>query len=289
MSSPDPNHYPPAPSGGSGLKIPILFGAVIALIAANIYLFVQLDHARTDMSKMRDSLLSEIAGMKETSHVSSQTARRNLESLQEALVEARRQAASAAGQAKVDASRHAEELAKKLQAEQARATQAVKSEISEVRQSATEKIGAVSTEVGAVKTDVASTRSELDKTISELKRVIGDLGQTSSLVATNGKEIAALKALGDRNIFEFAIAKSKQPQKVGDITIQLKKADQKRNRFTIDVVADDKKVEKKDKNINEPVQFYVAKARQPYEIVVNTVSKNRIAGYLATPKVQNPR
>lgn len=288
MSSPDPTYQPP-PSGGSGLKIPILFGAVIALIAANIYLFIQLDRTRTDIASMRDSLLSEIAGVKETSHVSSQTARRNLESLQEALVEARRQAATAAGQAKVEASKHAEDLARQLQTEQARATQAVKSEISEVRQSTTERIGAVSTEVGTVKTDVASTKSELDKTISELKRVTGDLGQTSSLVATNGREIAALRALGERNIFEFSIVKSKNPQKVGDITIQLKKANQKHNRFTIDVVADDKKVEKKDKNINEPVQFYVARARQPYEIVVNTVGKDRIAGYLSTPKVQNPR
>jgi len=285
MSSPDPTIYPPQ-HDGSGLKIPILFGAVIALIAANIYLFVQLDHAKTDIATVKDELATQIAAVKETSHVSSQTARKNLESLQEQLAAARQQASSAAGQAKVDATRHAEELAKRLQAEQARATQAVKSEISEVRQTTTEKIGAVSTEVGAVKTDVASTKTELDKTISDLKRVTGDLGQTSSLVATNGKEIAALKALGDRNIFEFNIAKSKTPQRVGDITIQLRKADVKHNRFTIDIVADDKKVEKKDKTINEPVQFYVSKARQPYEVVVNVVSKNRITGYLATPKVQ---
>jgi hypothetical protein len=288
MSTPEPTYYPPPPSG-PGLKIPILFGAVIALIAANIYLFVQLDHTRTDMSKMRDSLLTEIAGVRETTHVSSQTARKNLETLQEDLAVARRQAASAAGQAKVEATKHAEDLAKRLQKEQATATQAVKSEISEVRQSTTEKIGAVSTEVGTVKTDVASAKSEIDKTIADLKRVTGDLGETSGLVATNGKEIAALRALGDRNIFEFTIAKSKQAQKVGDITIQLRKVDQKRNRYTIDLVADDKKVEKKDKNVNEPVQFYVAKARQPYEIVVNTVGKDKIAGYLATPKVQNPR
>ena len=235
---------------------------------------------------MKDELATQIASVKETSHVSSQTARKNLESLQEQLALARQQASSAAGQAKVDATRHAEELAKRLQAEQARATQAVKSEISEVRQTTTEKIGAVSTEVGAVKTDVASTKTELDKTISDLKRVTGDLGQTSGLVATNGKEIAALKALGDRNIFEFNIAKSKTPQRVGDITIQLRKADPKHNRFTVDIIADDKKVEKKDKTVNEPVQFYVSKARQPYEVVVNTVAKDRIAGYLATPKVQ---
>ncbi|HOK48214.1 MAG TPA: hypothetical protein PLK67_19870, partial [Bryobacteraceae bacterium] len=83
--------------------------------------------------------------------------------------------------------------------------------------------------------------------------------------------------------------KAKKPQKIGDVAIQLKKTDVKRNRYTVELIADDKKVEKKDKNINEPVQFYVAKARQPYELVVNEVRKDQIIGYLATPKVQNTR
>ena len=65
----------------------------------------------------------------------------------------------------------------------------------------------------------------------------------------------------------------------------LKKTDPKKNRFTIDVIADDKTVEKKDKTINEPVQLYVGGARQPYEIVVNEVKKDTITGYVAVPKV----
>jgi hypothetical protein len=69
----------------------------------------------------------------------------------------------------------------------------------------------------------------------------------------------------------------------------LKKTDRKKNKFTIDVVADDKRIEKKDKNVNEPVQFYVAKARQPYELVINEIGKDAIKGYLATPKVQQSR
>ena len=71
--------------------------------------------------------------------------------------------------------------------------------------------------------------------------------------------------------------------------LTLKKTDQKKNKFTIELVADDKRVEKKDKSINEPLQFYTSKARQPYEIVVNEVGKDIIVGYLATPKVQNVR
>ena len=124
---------------------------------------------------------------------------------------------------------------------------------------------------------------------AELKKVTGDLGVTSGYVATNGKEIAALKRLGERNIIEINLSKAKQPQRVGDISLLLKKADPKRNRYTIEVVADDKTTEKKDRTINEPVQFYVAKAKQPYEIVINQVKKDQIVGYLATPKDQIAR
>src|SRR5205807_10145356 len=92
---------------------------------------------------------------------------------------------------------------------------------------------------------------------AELKKVTGDLGVTSGYVATNGKEIAALKRLGERNIIEINLSKAKQPQRVGDISLLLKKADPKRNRYTIEVVADDKTTEKKDRTIHEPVQFYV--------------------------------
>ena len=81
----------------------------------------------------------------------------------------------------------------------------------------------------------------------------------SGLIATNGTELAALKRLGERNYFEFKLGKSKQPQRVGDITLKLSKADPKKNKYSVDVMADDKLTEKKDKNINEPVQFYTAK------------------------------
>ncbi len=284
---------PPAPSGGSGLKIPILFGAVIALLAANVYLFLQLDKVRTDVSKTREALATEIANLRETSSVTTQTSRRNLDTLRDELEAARRQASMAAGQAKVEAQKHADDLARRLEVEQKKAQQAVQSEISQVRDTASatsSKLGEVSTEVGSVKTEVAATKSELEKTIADLKRVTGDLGMQSGLIATNSKEIAALRALGDRNIFEFNLGKTKAPQRIGDIALHLKRTDPKKNKYTIDVVADDKRVEKKDKGVNEPLQFMVAKAPgRPYEIVVNTVKKDVIVGYLSTPKVTSTR
>ena len=293
MSDYTPAPPPSAPSGGSGLKIPILFGAVIALLAANVYLFLQLDKVRTDVSKTREALATEIANLRETSSVTTQTSRRNLDTLRDELEAARRQASMAAGQAKVEAQKHADDLARRLEVEQKKAQQAVQSEISQVRDTASatsSKLGEVSTEVGSVKTEVAATKTELEKTIADLKRVTGDLGMQSGLIATNSKEIAALRALGDRNIFEFNLGKTKAPQRIGDIAMQLKKTDPKKKKYTVDVIADDKRVEKKDKGVNEPLQFIVAKAPgRPYEIVVNTVKKDVIVGYLSTPKVTSTR
>jgi hypothetical protein len=274
----------------------IVAGAVIALIAANIYLYVQLDHVRTDVAKMQEGTASELSKLRDASSVTSASQLRHLETLKEELEAARVQASDQArtmsSQAKAEATARAEQLAKQLQAEQARVQQQVSSEISDVKQSATAanaKIADVSSDVGNVKTNLASTQSELQKTISELKSVRGDMGVQSGLIATNGTELAALKRLGERNYFEFKLGKTKAPQRVGDITLLLKKTDPKKNKYTVNVMADDKLTEKKDKNINEPVQFYTSKARQPYEIVVNQVHKDLIVGYLATPKETNSR
>ena len=147
------------------------------------------------------------------------------------------------------------------------------------------RLADVNNDVTGVKTDLASTKSDLQQTKSDLKQVRGDLGSTSSLVATNGKEIDELIRRGERNIVKFNISKnSKGFQKVGDISLVLKNADPKKNRFTLDVQADDKLTEKKDRNINEPLQFYVSNSL--YELVVNTVGKDSVSGYLSTPKYQ---
>ena len=140
-----------------------------------------------------------------------------------------------------------------------------------------------------MKGDVATTKSELEKTVADLKRTSGDVNGQGVLIATNSKELSALRQLGERNYVEFNIKKAKQPQKVGDVMVLLKKADPKKNRYTIELTADDKTVEKKDRGVNEPLQFLVAKARQPYEIVVNDIKKDQIVGYLSIPKVQNAR
>jgi hypothetical protein len=280
-------NYLPPPSG-PGLKIPILFGIVIALIAANVYLYLQMDQTRTELAAMRDSLLEEMSELRETSTVTNQTQQRRLETIREELEAARRQAAVAAGKAKQDATKRAEDLARELQAEQVRQREAQQKTAQELTQVA-EATESNEQTIGQVRTSVEETKTELDKTIEALTAVTGDLGVQSGLIATNASELEALKALGQRNYYEFDLRESKQPVRVGDIALRLRDTTEKRNRFTLDIVADDKVIQKKKRYINEPLQFYVSAARQPYEVVVNEVHKNRIVGYLSTPKVKIPR
>ena len=299
ITSSGDSSVPVSSGSGSGVKIAILFGAVLALIGANVYLFMQIGHLRTDMAESRDALMAEITKIHETSTVSTQTNRRNVDQLKQDLQAYRAQATQLSGQAKVDATKHADELAAQLRTTQERLAQeqsqkvaAVGAEVSQVREATNAnnaKIGEVSTDVGNVRTDLTATKSELEKTIADLKSTRGDLGVQSGLIATNAKELAALRTLGERNYTEFKIAKAKAPQRVGDIAVLLKKTDPKKNTYTIEVTADDKKVEKKDKTVNEPVQFLISKATQPYELVVNEVKKDLISGYLAAPKVQQVR
>ncbi len=134
--------------------------------------------------------------------------------------------------------------------------------------------------------DVSGVKNDLDQTKAKLDRATGDMGVMSGLIARNHDDVEELKRRGDRNYYEFTVQKSKTPQRVGPVEISLNKADQKRSKYTMTVLADDRSIEKKDKTAGEPVQFYVkgSSHQSPYEIVVFDVGKNQIVGYLSTPK-----
>jgi hypothetical protein len=138
--------------------------------------------------------------------------------------------------------------------------------------------------VGKVKDDVAAQKAALDEVNSKLTSAIGDLGQQSGLIARNADELSSLKRAGMRDYVEFDVRKGKTPSLVGPVAIRLKDADVKRHKFNMVLVVDDVEIEKKDKTMLEPVQFYRKGSRQLQEIVVYTVAKDRIVGYLSMPK-----
>jgi chromosome segregation ATPase len=279
---------PSAPDNSSRLRLALASGAIIASLAANGFLLYQVHDLREETAHSREIMQNEIDTIKENSTVMTAAQRKHLEDLREELENRSRQSIQAASQAKREALSYADEQAKKLAQEQEKSSLQLSSSLSDVKKnadSANSRLADVNTDVAGVKTDLASTKTDLNQTRSELKKVSGDLGVTTNGVATNSSQIEELKRRGERNIIEFSLKKQKNMQKVGDISLRLEKSDLKHNKFTVVVLADDKTVEKRDRNINEPLQFYVSKSL--YEVVVNSVGKDQIAGYLSTPKYQN--
>jgi len=165
-------------------------------------------------------------------------------------------------------------------AAEARLEQEQKAQISAV----SGDIAGVKTDVGGVRTDVASTKADLEATKAKLQSTIGDLGVQSGLIAHTAGDLDVLKHKGDRNYYEFTLLKGAKPQPVSTVSLQLKKADVKKGKYTVNVTADDRTIEKKDRNVAEPIQFYSGRDHLLFELVVWSVDKNKATGYLSTPK-----
>ena len=171
-----------------------------------------------------------------------------------------------------------------LQEEQKAAENRLESEQKAQINAVTGEISGVKTDVGGVRTDVASTKADLEATKAKLQSTIGDLGMQSGLIAHTQGDLETLKHKGDRNYYEFTLLKGAKPQPVSTVSLQLKKADIKRGKFTVNVTADDRTIEKKDRNVAEPIQFYSGRDHLLFELVVWSVDKNKATGYLSTPK-----
>jgi hypothetical protein len=145
-------------------------------------------------------------------------------------------------------------------------------------------LGGVKTDLSNAKGDISSTRTDLEATKKRLDSTIGDLGVQSGLIAHTQGDLELLKHRGDRAYYEFTLAKSKRPTPVGTVSLQLKKVNSRKGTFTMNVIADDHIIEKKDRNVAEPLQFYTGRDRSLYEVVVFTADKKSVTGYLSAPK-----
>jgi len=185
-----------------------------------------------------------------------------------------------AGMTKKELAQRSAEILAQQKAAESRLEQEQKAQINAV----TGDIAGVKNDVGGVKTDVASTKADLDATKAKLQSTIGDLGVQSGLIANTRSDLEVLKHKGDRNYYEFTLLKGAKPQPVSTVSLQLRKADVKKGKFTLNVTSDDKTIEKKDRNVSEPIQFYSGRDHLLFEVVIWTVEKNKATGYLSTPK-----
>jgi hypothetical protein len=135
----------------------------------------------------------------------------------------------------------------------------------------------VDTKVGGVRTDLDTTREDLKMARSEM----------GTLIARNHDEIDQLRRLGERDYVEFTIAGKNKPQKVGNLTVELKGVNEKRGQYTVAMTAEDRRLEKKNRAINEPVFFYLSGTKIPEELVINKVGKDTVSGYVSIPKANS--
>jgi F0F1-type ATP synthase membrane subunit b/b' len=214
-----------------------------------------------------------------------QTYDKNIDAVKQGLAEARRTNTDLQDDLSVVTKRlqvtqgelkRAREEAQQLRDEQTQQLAAMDSQVKDqlATKASAEDVKAVSGEVGGVRTDLDATKKDLQMARSEM----------GTLIAKNHDDIDTLRRLGERDYTEFTIAQKNKPQKVGDITIELRSADPKRNQCNLAVVVNDKRTEKRNRTINEPIFFYAHGAHQPMEIVINQVEKNKVVGYLSVPK-----
>ena len=284
------------PEESSSSRVPlIILAAVLVIGLGGMFLYAKRLSDRLD--DVKNSLDSALASQGETLQQLSRhldqadtkttnlqgeftVAKNRLGITQGELLKARQDAAELAEQQKAS-EEHAEQLASQL------------GQLQQEQTSTKGAVGNLSNDVVGVKGDVKSTKEELANTRSQLQgqlqRVIGDLGVQSDLIAHNKSELDELRLRGERDYVEFDVKKSNKAQRVGNVELELTKTDPKKLRYSLKLTADDKTSEKKDKTVHEPVQFYQQGNRMPSEIVVNQIYKDRIVGYISTPKKLDQR
>jgi multidrug efflux pump subunit AcrA (membrane-fusion protein) len=266
--------------------------AIVVALVAVVLLYIDNRQLAGSLAQLNQHDQEQIAQLQQGLVQASAAAEKSVDTIAHQTQET---AAQTEARAKQDLRKASSTLSAALAKQQQEAEQARQqltgqlTDLQDANTTAAAKIGEISDNVSGVKNDVASTQTELQKTGSDLKRVMGDMGVMSGLVATNSSQLNALKELGDRDYVEFDLKRTGGKQKVGDMQLMLAKADPKHNRFTLQVLADDKMLEKRDRTINEPVQLYLAGNRQPEEIVVNEVKKDEVVGYVSIPKVKMAR
>jgi multidrug efflux pump subunit AcrA (membrane-fusion protein) len=243
----------------------ILLAVAIIFVAASVYGYVTTQQRVDKLTKELSDSQAQVTELKNRM----QTAEASEETL-----------AHQVGLTKKELSQRAAQLQQQQKEAETRLEKEQKEQIGQV----SGEVAGVKSDVGGVKTDVASTKADLEATKAKLQSAVGDLGVQSGLIANTRGDLEVLKHKGDRNYYEFTLLRGAKPQPVATVSLQLKKADAKHGKYTMNVTSDDRTIEKRDRNVAEPIQFYSGRDHLLFELVVWTVDKNKATGYLSTPK-----
>src|SRR5579864_83390 len=259
----------PHNDGGSALVRNILIVAGAAYMIGSVFFMVQAQNRLTDMEKREIATQKEMA--KKIDDNNSQ-ARASISVI-----------ADRVGLTQKELNKRAAALQQEENATKSRLNadeEATKQQFGQVNNEVTNVKG----QIGRVSADVNDTRTDLQATKGKLENAIGDINRHSELIATTHAQLEQLRHKGDRDYLEFTLHKGGEPTHLSTVSLQLKKVDTKKGEFTLMVFADDKKIEKKDRQVNEPLQFYSGRDRNLFEVVINAMDKDVVSGYLSTPK-----
>ncbi len=259
---------PEAAHGESSILKYVVLAIAILYMAASLYAIYNLKTRLDALDQKQQTLEAAQADLSSRLHATHSEFRQAL--------------TTEVGTTKQELARRAAELEREQKSASAKLT-AEQSQQGQQIAAVSGEVSGVKTEVGSAKTDIAKTQSDLQATNQKLEHAIGDLGVQSGLIAHTSSELDILKHKGDRNYYDFTLQKNAKTP-VSTVSLQLKKVDPKKSRFTINVMADDRTIEKKDRTVGEPLQFYTGRDKMLYEVVVFSANKNSITGYLATPK-----
>jgi chromosome segregation ATPase len=260
--------------GGSSWQMPAI--AILALIALGGLFFGWSNSAKLDAA--RQAVTDQVKTVQ-------QTTQQDLSAMKERLAVDEKSNADLQGDLKVvtDKLKITQSQLKKARTEAAKLNSETADKVAALDTSVHTELATKATtdDVKTVDTKVTTVSNNLDKTNNDLSMARSELG---TLIARNHDEIDVLRRMGERDYVEFTIAGKNKPQKVGNVTVELKGVNEKHNRATVVVVLEDKKLEEKNRNINSPIIIYPSGAHQAEEVVINKIGKNSISGYLSVPK-----
>jgi chromosome segregation ATPase len=293
MSTVSPNVQRPAPEDKGLVPEPVKLVLILVLLLAVVYLFYDNSHSKKLYQAQLARLSDQVKSLENSQKMGEASVSDEISNLKSEIAGARQAVGSTkadlqktAAQIQAEGQRTKHELSQALSSK-ADASQ-VEAQVRAAKTEAESKIGQVSTEVGGVKTEVVSVRNDLNSTRRDLEgtqRQLVDVRDTlSAAVAKNSTELAQLRLKGERDFVEFTLPKKKEPTRVEDIRLVLTNTDKKKGKFSLKILVDDSQLEKKDRVINEPIQFLVGQNRVRYEVVVNWVEKDKAGGYLSIPK-----
>ena len=267
---------------GNGWKLAVV-ALGVAVLGLNVYLSLRVSSLDGEAATERLMLEREIAELEERMAAKDNAHLRTVAALRAELEKTQRIASS---QARQEVKRRSDATAQLVAERQREQQEMFLGEIGAVRTTTDENrrgIHSIRGQVEGVRGAVDETRQSLAETEDVLLRTQDGLTSVAGRVDEQSVTLAELKRRGERETTTFVLNQSKGRTKVGELHIRLKDTNVSKNRYTVEILADDQLILQKDRSVNEPVELYVAGSERPYEIVVTKVAKGRVTGFLSRP------